>query len=81
LIEGLDASVQERLAAIYGAIKKNAYTSFRFLERGRAIVSVDMPDGSSVDVLFIGVDFKAAKDSPTRGTLTLLWKRMLTRID
>ena len=80
LIEGLNSVSQEKLAAVYGAIKKNPFSDIRFLERGRIIVSVKTANGQSTDVLFVGVDFKGPKHNPARGTLTLLWKRMLRNI-
>jgi hypothetical protein len=80
LIEGLDSATQEKLAAIYGAVKKHPFTHIEFLERGRIVVSVRADSERSVDVLFVGVDFKGPLQSPARGTLTLLWKRMLQRV-
>ena len=77
LIEILDVSVQERLAAIYGVVKKNPNTVIRFNERGRVVVSVHVENGKTVDVMYVGVDFKGPKQFPARGTLTLLWKTML----
>jgi len=81
LIGALDTSIQDRLVAIYAAIKKNPHTSIRFKQAGRAVVSVELVDNTQVDVLFVGVDFKGSKGNPARGTVTFLWKRMIAKVD